>query len=235
MGWISHDNLPLPCASLGVIGQVAGSIRCYEKAVHLFLQGQPGIGKSSLIRKALDPIDSSVAGFTTQRLKENGTTTGYRVLRITNDFPLLEEEYAPNKSGVFLLNGQLNISVLESAISQVEEDSKNPSCNIIVLDEIGGVELISEVFMKTLFRIISGGKPCIGVLKSAQNLSHTVSKQNLSSEYLILHKHLEQEIQSKGELITVTNENKFTAQDILARYLHNSTQHCSISSILPKS
>ncbi|MCL2707398.1 MAG: nucleoside-triphosphatase [Dehalococcoidia bacterium] len=234
MGWTSHDNLPLPCASPGVIGQAAGSIHCYEKVRHLFLQGQPGIGKSSLLRKALESIDYGVAGFATQRLKENSRTTGYRVLQITNGFPLLDEEYTPSKLGVFLLNGQQNIPVLEAAISQVEEDSKNPNCNIIVLDEIGGIELVSDVFMKTLLRIISGRKPCIGVLKSAQNLSHTVSKQNLSSEYLILHKQLEQEIQSKSELITVTDENKFAMQEYLARYLRHSTQYSPNSSILSK-
>ncbi|MCL2679211.1 MAG: nucleoside-triphosphatase [Dehalococcoidia bacterium] len=187
--------------------------------MHLFLQGKPCVGKSSLIRKELEQSRANVAGFITQRLKEAGRTIGYRVLSVTEELPPLEAMYIPNQSGIFLLNGQMDVSALEVAILQVEKDSQNKKCSLIVLDEVGGVELKSERFMKPLLRIINAEKPCIGVLKSAQNLSHAILSLNLDNEYLSLHRHLEQTILSKGKLISVASENKSATQEYIARYL----------------
>ena len=175
--------------------------------MHLFLQGQFGIGKSSLLRKMLEPASSSIAGFVTQRLMKNGKKIGHRALNITGSLPPLEAVYTPGQKGIFILKGQTDIPALEKAILQVEQDTINPGCKFILLDEIGGVELKSEAFMGSLLRIVSGDKPCIGVLKSAPNLAYAMSQLNLDNEYLRLHSRLEQIIRLKGELISVTYEN----------------------------
>ncbi|MCL1873004.1 MAG: nucleoside-triphosphatase [Clostridiales bacterium] len=189
--------------------------------MNLFLQGQFGIGKSSLLRKALEPYSLSITGLVTQRLLKNSKTIGYRAIRINGALPPLETIYTPGCQGMFIhiSNRQFDISVLEKTILQVEQDAQNPDCKLILLDEIGGVELKSEVFADSLLRIINGGKPCIGVLKSAPNLSHAMSQLSLDQEYLSLHNRLEQMIRRKGELIPVTFENREDLPEYLRRSL----------------
>ncbi|MCL2281673.1 MAG: nucleoside-triphosphatase [Dehalococcoidia bacterium] len=187
--------------------------------MHLFIQGQSRIGKSTLLRNTLIPVAASVAGFVTQRLMENEKVIGYRALSIAGDLPLLETGYETNQSGIFLINFQLDISVLESVILLVEQATKSPSCKLILLDEIGGVELKSGVFFDALLRIMNGEKPCIGVWKSTSNLSHTISRLKLNNEYLNPHDSLEQIVRSKGELLTVTDANKESLHGYIKKYI----------------
>jgi len=182
--------------------------------MHLFLQGHPRIGKSTLLRKALEPFALSIAGFVTQRLGCDGEIIGYRALSVAGVMPPLEAEYDVNQTGIFLFKSKIDISVLERTILQAEQSTKTPKCKLILLDEVGGVELKSKVFKKALMRILGGEKPCIGVWKSTPNLSHTISMLKLSSEYYNPHDDFEPMIQSSGELLLQTKTKK-TYNDIL--------------------
>jgi hypothetical protein len=55
--------------------------------------------------------------------------------------------------------------------------------------------------MKALSRILSGTRPCIGVLKSRENLEHTASVLGLGNHYLDLRAELEEQILRYGELL----------------------------------
>lgn len=189
--------------------------------MHLFLQGPIGIGKSTLLQKAIKLSGFSITGFTAQRLIENGKTIGYRAVMVNGTLPALEASCPDDMDGVFLLNGKRNVSVLERAIQQVERDMQSPEVKLVLLDEIGGIELTSDAFMGPLRRILSGAKPCIGVLKSAGNLAHTSSVLKLGAEYPALHKELEDLIRQKGELLTVTDKNRPAIRDCLNQYVES--------------
>ena len=187
--------------------------------MHLFIQGQARIGKSTILRKVIEPVALDIVGFVTQRIMRNESIVGYRALSATGALPSLETVYDANEQGVFLLKGRMDISVLEMVISQVEQSVKSQNCGLVLLDEIGGVELKSDIFKGSLLRILNSNKPCIGVWKSALNLSHTMSMLNLDNEYLSSHEELERIICSKGELLSVTNENKSSIQEYLRHYV----------------
>ncbi len=176
--------------------------------MHLFLQGEKRIGKSSMLLKILAKHSSMVTGTITQRLIQNGKTIGYRSVIIEDPFLPLETPYTDKMNGVFLINGNMNISVLEKTIAKIKANSQKPTSKLILLDEIGGIELTSTSFMENLYDILSCGKPCIGVMKSKDNLSHTSNMLNLEGRYMQLHQNLENIITSNGQLFTMTNENK---------------------------
>lgn len=191
--------------------------------MHLFLHGQMRIGKSSLLRDTLRTAAPVIAGFMTQRLIENGKTIGYRALRVSDPLPPLEIRYENGLDGIFLLRGHKDISVLEKMIVQTEQDSQRDATKLIILDEIGGIELTSYAFMDPLRRILSGTKPCVGVLKSTQNLAHTASVLHLGKDYFDFHQQLKDLICSNGELLLVTNENRENLRDYLKKYMKS---HC---------
>ena len=182
----------------------------------LFLQGPSGVGKSYLLQETLASHVQEIAGFTVQRLIENDVQVGFRVAGIENEFPQREAVYTQEMTGVFILQRQRNVFALEKAILRVEEESRRLQCKLVFLDEIGGIELTSNVFMDSLIRILSSGKPCCGVLKSQENLVHTASILKLGEEYADCRSKLAAKLEEDGELFTVTAQNRAELRDYLA-------------------
>lgn len=140
---------------------------------HLFLQGASKQGKSYSIRKCLTELakshpDLRIGGFSSRRLLDrSGNIVGYAIG--SPDDNTLEVSCELNDPGIFSLMGtsgvtffpkafeEYGVSLLESALSQ--------ECDLILLDEIGGSELLVEPFKTALYEVLSGPLPCIGVLK----------------------------------------------------------------------
>lgn len=189
--------------------------------MHFFLQGSPGIGKSFLLRGALSPWREALAGFSVQRLYQKGELLGFRVIDAAQDLMRLDlhlgerEEVALGEQGVFMYRGQRDLSVLEDTICKVLAESRKQECRIVLLDEIGGSELGSDLFMETLYEILKGGRPCIGVLKSAENLRRMVSHFGQEDAYIKRHEELAGFLEKNGTLLTMTKENR----DLCARSL----------------
>ena len=126
---------------------------------HLFISGRPGIGKTTLIKKATEYLNKfciDYSGFITEELREKGRRVGF----ILREMPRGREcilahvnitsPYRVGKYGV-------NIHEFESiALPTIEK--KVP---LLVIDEIGTMELFSQKFKETLKRILKGKSPLL--------------------------------------------------------------------------
>lgn len=175
--------------------------------MYLFLQGPPRIGKSTILRNALAPHESVVAGLMIQRLFENGRTCGFRACSVSGELPALEGAYATDLDGVFLYRGRAFPAVLDRAVSRAEALCLEESCKLIILDEIGGLELSSPAFMQPLKAIMALGKPCLGVVKSRENLTHTAARLGLPSSILCQSERLHRRIAAGGKVLSVSESN----------------------------
>jgi len=151
----------------------------------------------------MEPYAAELAGFVVQRLTSNGQSVGFRAVTLESGFPPPFAEYVPGQDGVFILRGKWDASALETAILSVERLSHDPGKKLILLDEIGGIELTSRVFMDALERILSGSTPCIGTFKSRENFAHTSSVLKLTCR----NEHRELEQRLKKWLAPVTEQN----------------------------
>ena len=142
----------------------------------LFLTGPSGVGKSYMIRNELGENIRKAGGFITQRERdENGIIRGFeirsadgygprdRFLDLTGDKPRIDLEIF---SGV-------GLDYLRRAREQ----------KFAVLDEIGGVELLNDVFMGEFARYLSGTQPCIGVMKGPGPAGKLVEMMGLTVRY----------------------------------------------------
>ena len=169
--------------------------------MHLFLYGPREAGKSTFLRWALLPRQAYLAGFVVQRVMEGNEPVGFRVAQANGSYPSLVTEYAADMDGVFIFRGRMDRSVLDEAIDAARTASQKDGCKLILLDEIGGIELESPRFMNALERILSGNKPCVGVLKSEENLRRSLSRLRLGNRCLDLRARLEEQIARNGELL----------------------------------
>ena len=164
---------------------------------NLFLEGPIQTGKSTLIREILK-THKSVGGFTVQRMnfptKGEEKRTGFRLMAAdapikahtcvtTTDKNLLASD------GVFKLVGpegsKVNLDVFETKgvelLKQALKDAKAGKISLVLLDEIGGHEMVCKKFCKALNELLDSDIPCIGVIKqyeSAKKMDPSIAEAN---------------------------------------------------------
>lgn len=150
----------------------------------LFLQGNCGIGKSTLILESIKQFLPVTAGFLSQRLISGGETMGFCLTPINLASSAIEEFYE-EKPNIFLHKRlgkwQRNDEVFFSHGVKLLSELKGKQ--LIVLDEIGGMELLIEPFRNKLYEVLACGIPCIGVIKSYNNKSLMEKSIDLGQSY----------------------------------------------------
>ena len=122
---------------------------------HLFLTGSIGCGKSTAITVALGEKITQCGGFLTRRYRDP-------YLHFTLESP----------------DGNVKSTFLDFASGKPEVDLAVFSKNYLrgetlVLDEIGGIELLDPEFASALEAVLSSGIPILGVLKGEGAANNT--------------------------------------------------------------
>ena len=147
-------------------------------AKHLFLEGPIQSGKSTLIKNCLQEFGVTLGGFSCKRyLDENGSIRAFGLVSPT-DFDV-DGVYDPQihgdpdngipakDPGIFLIKGAAGMKAdtdafIRAGVRLLDEPKH---AGLILMDEIGGVELMSDEFREKLDEVLAGNIPCIGVLK----------------------------------------------------------------------
>lgn len=150
----------------------------------LFLTGPSGAGKSTIIRQALGPALAYAGGFVTERVSDGeGRLLGYellpaaaamsgtayqswRFLDYSGSVPAKDNEVFRNQ-GVRLL----------------QEAEYYP---FVLLDEIGGFEMLIPQFRNALAELLNSELPIIGVVKGPENAGEIKRRFGLGDRFTAL-------------------------------------------------
>ncbi|MFC2008231.1 nucleoside-triphosphatase [Chloroflexota bacterium] len=135
------------------------------KQVYL-LTGKPGTGKTSLIKQAIIGMPGKAGGFYTEEIRSQGVRQGFRLVTLDGDTTILSHisirsPYRVSKYGVEI-DSLDRVGV--SALRQAAQD-----CDLIIIDEIGKMELFSDSFREAVLQIIDSGKRVLGTIMLAPN------------------------------------------------------------------
>jgi len=135
------------------------------KQVYL-LTGRPGTGKTSIIKQAVAGMRSKAGGFYTEEIRSQGVREGFRLVTLDGPTAILahsdiHSQYRVSKYGVDL-DGLDGVGV--SALYQAAEE-----CDLVVVDEIGKMELFSANFREAVLHIIDSGKKVLGTIMLSSN------------------------------------------------------------------
>ena len=135
---------------------------------HLFLTGPIGCGKSTAISQALGEKLPTLGGFLTRRYREP-------YLHFTLESPdgKQQETFLDFATG----KPRLNISAFETLGIQLLQG------DILLLDEIGGIELLCPEFLHALETLLDKQIPIIGVMKGEGPASKLIQALGLDEEY----------------------------------------------------
>ncbi len=125
------------------------------------LTGGPGSGKTTLIKKVLSRVRLNAGGFYTEEVRVQGVRQGFKIITLDGKIATLahiniSSPYRVSKYGVDL-KGLESLAV--PAIRQAIRDRE-----LVVVDEIGKMELFSSPFREAVMEAIQSGKPVLGTI-----------------------------------------------------------------------
>jgi nucleoside-triphosphatase len=130
------------------------------KQVYL-LTGRPGTGKTSLIKQVAAQVKGQAGGFYTEEIRSQGVREGFRLVTLGGETAILahvkiRSQHRVGKYGVDIETlDKVGVPALEQAAQH---------CDLVVVDEIGKMELFSPRFREAVSQVIASGKKVLGTI-----------------------------------------------------------------------
>jgi nucleoside-triphosphatase len=127
----------------------------------LLLTGQPGTGKTALIKEALARTEVRGGGFYTEDIRVGGIRQGFRIVTLDGQEAVLAHVgiSSPYKVSKYHVDTDALDGVGVSALLKALKEN-----DLIVVDEIGKMELLSPLFKQAVTQIIDSGKKVLGTV-----------------------------------------------------------------------
>ena len=145
---------------------------------HLFLTGPIGCGKSTAIAAALGDKATQCGGFLTRRYREPHL-----------HFTLESPDGNVKKTFLDFASGKPEVDLAVFSESYLRGE-------ILILDEIGGIELLNPKFSAALETVLCSDIPILGVIKGEGPAGALIEKLGLTEEYHLAAGKLRQQLRN---------------------------------------
>lgn len=131
----------------------------------VFITGHPGVGKTSVLIRAVDVLKAKgykVGGMISREVRERGVRVGFEIV----DFHTGQRgwlAHVTQPTGPRVSKYRVNLSDL-NAIGASSILNATIDADIIIVDEIGPMELFSLGFKKAVGQAIRSSKPVVGTI-----------------------------------------------------------------------
>ena len=161
---------------------------------NIFLTGLPCLGKTSLIKEIVGVLKGKKGGFYTFEIKEGNRRIGFKIENLKGKSGLLA--HINFKSSYRISKYRVNLKDLEEiGVNSILEAIKE--CDIIVIDEIGKMEMLSRRFKEVVWKALESNKRIIGVIKLKDGFFITKIKKREDTNIFELTKMNREEIKTK--------------------------------------
>lgn len=179
---------------------------------HIFITGQPGCGKSTLIKRVLNSLSSTYdtslisKGFYTEEVRVSGERVGFDVVTLSGARGVLSragESLKGPRVGKYVVN----VLCFETlALNQL-----SPSENVLlhVVDEVGKMELLSKNFFPAVVALLDSAPLVLGTIPLARQGRSLPQVDSLRGRRDV-------------EIITIT---KYNRDQMMHSVLHRVQQH----------
>ena len=133
--------------------------------MHVLLTGSPGVGKTTLLRKVVTRLPGLVGGFYTEEMREEGRRVGFRIQALDGRKGILAHKdalgtyFVQDKKSDYKINlKDLEDIGVDSILKAIE------SSNLVVIDEVGHMELFSEKFRDAVLKAFDSRKTVLATI-----------------------------------------------------------------------
>jgi nucleoside-triphosphatase len=127
----------------------------------LLLTGQPGTGKTALIKEALAMTRVQGGGFYTEEIRTGGIRQGFKIVTLDGQEAILA--HVDISSPYQVSKYRVDTSALDKVGVSVLRRAAKES-NLIVIDEIGKMELFSPQFREAVTQALNSGQKVLGTI-----------------------------------------------------------------------
>jgi len=132
---------------------------------NILLTGAPGTGKTTAIRKVVNRLSGETRGFYTQEIRRDGRRTGFEIVTLSGRRAVLAgtEIDSPQKVGRYGVDvaafEKIGVAELQAALGVTE---------LIVIDEIGKMELFSGKFKEVVRTALGAYNPVLTTITQSR-------------------------------------------------------------------
>ncbi|RMF36230.1 MAG: NTPase, partial [Chloroflexi bacterium] len=134
----------------------------------LLLTGRPGIGKTTIIKAVAQVLGDQAGGFYTEEIRGPGGRKGFRLITLDGEETILA--HVQLKGGGRPRVGRYGVDVAAldrvgvAAIERALADRE-----VIIVDEIGKMELFSGNFKEAVMRAVLSPRPLVATIMAKKN------------------------------------------------------------------
>ena len=128
---------------------------------HILVTGLPGVGKTTLIRKLVERLKAyQPVGFFTQEIREQGVRKGFVLVTLDGDQQILShiDHRGPYRVGRY----GVDVKGLEQILTELNLLHRPSS--LVIIDEIGKMECLSDRFVKEMQALLDSSKTVIATV-----------------------------------------------------------------------
>ena len=130
-----------------------------------FITGRPGVGKTSVLLRTVDELRKmgyNVAGMVSREVREHGSRIGFEILDLSTEskgwLAHVNQPTGP-RIGKYRVNMEDFESIGINAILKALRDA-----DVVVIDEIGPMELFSNKFREAVIKVVESEKFVIATI-----------------------------------------------------------------------
>ncbi len=132
--------------------------------MNILIQGLPGVGKTTLVRAIAERLSGfRFGGFYTEEIRDRGRRVGFRIQTWSGETGILSHKSF--KKGPRVGTYRVDVSGFEALGVTALEKALRTS-DIILIDEIGKMELFSRRFQEVVMRCLDSPKPVLATVMS---------------------------------------------------------------------
>ncbi len=166
---------------------------------NLLLTGRPGVGKTTLVRRVVQRLGRPAGGFYTRELRQHGRRIGFEIETLAGETAILahvdiRSRYRVGRYGVDVeALERVGVPAVRNALQQGW---------LVVIDEIGKMELYSEAFKAAVLEALDSPIPVLATITQSRHPWAERIKRR-----------------ADVAIIEVTRENRDALVEVLARRL----------------
>ena len=127
----------------------------------VLLTGRPGCGKTTLIKRVVTDLQQRAGGFYTEEMREAGVRVGFKLATLDGSEAVFAhvDFKSPERIGKYRLDLAAVEAVGVKALRQAVRGRR-----IVVIDEIGPMEIRSALFRDALIEALDSGAPVLATI-----------------------------------------------------------------------